>query len=101
MHKFILFIFLTCVNSFAFADQRTDIHLVLTEVDYLIDTTSRLQAKHSNDDSKILFNYAALIEQLETTRDRIAEYLNDDINEIRLVAPTPVDVSLSLERGDR
>ena len=77
------------------ADQRTDLSRVVSELDYLIDTVKSLQKQHQNDTSTVRFNYAAFLEQLITTRNRTSEYLNTDLNEIRLNPPVTIDGELS------
>ncbi len=93
--RLFLILFMSLFVGIANADQRSDLNRVVGELDYLIDTVKSLKKQHQNDTSTVRFNYAALLDQLIITRNRTAEYLNTDLNEIRLKPPVIVDGDLS------
>lgn len=97
---FITFFFAGLVPAFtdAGAAQRRDIDAVVKELDYLIEVTRQLHHKYRRDNSKIRFNYAALLAQLRTARDGVREYLNDDLLELHSAPPMPVKSQLTTTR---
>lgn len=79
------------INS---VDEREDLKSVIKELDYLIGVTKSLQNKYGSNKSRITFNYPALIQQLQTTKNRTAEYLNTQGQQIHSNPPLAVDSEL-------
>lgn len=75
--------------------QRRDIDAVVKELDYLIEVTRQLHHKYRRDNSKIRFNYAALLAQLRVARDGVREYLNNDLLELHPAPPMPLKSRLT------
>lgn len=75
-------------------DEREDIKSLVKEMDYMINVTKSLQKKYGSNKSRITFNYQALIQQLQTTRNRTAEYLNTQGQQIHSKPPIAVDSEL-------
>ena len=69
-------------------------------MDYLIHKLEAMQDLNKSDGSKIKFNYPAALDQLETTRDRMAEYLNRDLRTIQSSPPKTVNQSLTITNDD-
>lgn len=81
-------------SHFQMIDERSDIANIVKELDYLIDVTKNMKNKYKNNNNRITFNYDALINQLQTTRNRTAEYLNTQGQQINAAPPISVDSDL-------
>lgn len=75
--------------------QRQELTRLVAEIDFMIDAAKALKTQYQDDQSAVKFNYDALIEQLTITRNRMAEFLNDDIGELRATPPKPATSSLT------
>ena len=98
--KFAVFaVFFLVVFPPAFTDtgsqQRRDIDALVKELGYLIEVTQQLQHKYRRDNSKIRFNYTALLAQLRAARDGVREYLNNDLLELHTAPPKPLKSQLT------
>lgn len=67
--------------------QQQDISKLVHELDYLIQVTKKLKHKYRGDDSKITFDYNALIEQLRAAKAGSEEYLNNELYELHTAPP--------------
>lgn len=77
------------------AEQRQDIQSLLNEIDYLIEVSKQLQQTYGGDQSKVRFNYPALIAQLTAARDGVQAYLNLDVFELHNAPPVPLKPDLT------
>ncbi|MCB1810676.1 MAG: hypothetical protein KDK04_02985 [Candidatus Competibacteraceae bacterium] len=75
--------------------QAAEIQALIAELDYLIDYSEQLAERYRRDDAPIRFNYAALLDQLRTTRSRAAAYLNEQHRIVHPAPPGTVDRSLT------
>ncbi len=82
----ILTLFITCHGQ-AQSQQQKDISLLVKDLTYLIQVAEQLQRQYGGDQSKIRFNYPALIAQLKSTRAATQEYLNQELYELHTAPP--------------
>lgn len=75
--------------------QQAAIESLIAELDYLIDSAEALAREYRDDDAPVRFNYGALIEQLRTTRNHSATYLNTVHTVVHAAPPETVDRSLT------
>ncbi len=94
-----VFLFLVCIIMPSFsmpsvASETDDIAAIVRELDYLIEYTAQTQKKYHKTKQRVQFNYPALLEQLNTTRARSAEYLNAANVQFDTTQPTAVGQDL-------
>lgn len=80
------------------ARQQADIAALIQELDYLIDYTEKLAHQYRADRASVTFNYAALLEQLRTTRARSADYLNERHTVVQAAPSPPANATLARRR---
>lgn len=67
---------------------------VLRELQYLQEYVLQMKKQYSNTNSKIRFNYDALLAQLKVTENNIREYVNLQIDSIHIEQPKVMDQEL-------
>lgn len=94
-------IFLFSVLSFgmlsqsAHADERSDVQALVKELDYLIEVSVKMQRDYGKQrQQRVRFNYQALINQLKTTRQNTAAFLNEKGTSIQTAPPAIIDHDL-------
>jgi hypothetical protein len=80
------------------APQQAAIGALVQDLDYLIGYVEHLQNRYRQDPAPVRFNYPALLEQLRTTRQRTADYLNERHTVVHAAPPPPVQTSLTKRR---
>lgn len=91
MKKLIIILSLMTFITPALADERTEIHALIKELDYLIEVSTQMKARYGRNQQRVRFNYDALINQLKATRGRSAEYLNAKGETIHRAPPRTLD----------
>lgn len=77
------------------ADERSDVQALVKELDYLIEVSVKMQRDYGKQrQQRVRFNYQALINQLKTTRQNTAAFLNEKGTSIQTAPPAIIDHDL-------
>lgn len=85
---------LALATTTARADERSDIHQLLKEINYTKEVVQQLKKQHRGCSAKICFHYNGLLAQLQAAENGIKAYLNLDIQSIHRQPSKPLQTPL-------